>query len=305
MALKVSWRDRREGFTLIEVLVVVAIIALLVSILLPSLSRARAHARSATCLSNLHQFSIGVLAHASQNKGKIPGETQADEEGWAHIVARQFKIRPVVKNFPPPGSGNDVMWFPVDKLEVFHCPERKVFNAKPFLDYVHNTLDPNSKGNWSNPQQTISIDEFRYPADIAFITDAEREDRVNQQVQHSDGSGDGFGDAHPTVRAAALEWYDHGALPGSDAGIDIMDIRNGLQLPQGPAPYNQSDKPGDPNSIRRVARKLHMNRFTNTMFFDGHAAGIQLKTDGTAVQQYAYWLRIFGVKDYLTAAQND
>ena len=58
------YRMRKTGFTLIELLVVVSIIALLVSILLPSLSRARAVARRAVCGSNLHQLGVGTAMFA-------------------------------------------------------------------------------------------------------------------------------------------------------------------------------------------------------------------------------------------------
>ena len=62
-----------NGFTLIEVLVVVAIIALLVAILLPSLARARETARSTQCLSNLKQMGSGVLMYTIDNKSSLPG----------------------------------------------------------------------------------------------------------------------------------------------------------------------------------------------------------------------------------------
>ena len=63
---------RRIAFTLIEVLVVVAIIALLLSILLPSLARSRDQARRTLCASQLHQLSVAMYAYASDFKGKGP-----------------------------------------------------------------------------------------------------------------------------------------------------------------------------------------------------------------------------------------
>src|SRR5262245_33949953 len=60
------------GFTLIEVLVVVAIIALLVAVLLPALSRARATARTASCGSNERQFGIAMGIFVTETKGMVP-----------------------------------------------------------------------------------------------------------------------------------------------------------------------------------------------------------------------------------------
>ncbi len=62
---------KRSGFTLIETLVVVAIIALLLAILLPSLSRARQLARSAQCLNNVRQMAIAAHSYASA-QGRFP-----------------------------------------------------------------------------------------------------------------------------------------------------------------------------------------------------------------------------------------
>ena len=64
---------RRKAFTLIEILVVVAIIALLIAILLPSLARAREQARSAQCMSNLKQMASGTLMYATDNRGFLFG----------------------------------------------------------------------------------------------------------------------------------------------------------------------------------------------------------------------------------------
>lgn len=59
-----------RAFTLIELLVVVSIIALLVSILLPSLQRARTAAKRVVCSSHLHQLAVGLNMAAGDNNGK-------------------------------------------------------------------------------------------------------------------------------------------------------------------------------------------------------------------------------------------
>ena len=62
----------RFGFTLVELLVVIGIIATLVAILLPTLGRAREASRAANCLSNLRQINTAFMLFAHDNKGYLP-----------------------------------------------------------------------------------------------------------------------------------------------------------------------------------------------------------------------------------------
>ena len=65
-------RGAAPGFTLIEILVVVAIIALLVAILLPTLVQAREQGRRGVCLANLHEFGKAFPLYSADHDRNLP-----------------------------------------------------------------------------------------------------------------------------------------------------------------------------------------------------------------------------------------
>ena len=76
---------RNRAFTLVELLIVVAIIALLAAIALPGMSRAREYAYFTRCKSRLRQICIAFLIFASDNNGRLPeADTQCRIEAYGY-----------------------------------------------------------------------------------------------------------------------------------------------------------------------------------------------------------------------------
>jgi len=63
----------RRGFTLVELLVVIGIIAILISLVLPAMGLARRTANTVACASNERQILVAMTAYAAQNNNYIPG----------------------------------------------------------------------------------------------------------------------------------------------------------------------------------------------------------------------------------------
>jgi prepilin-type N-terminal cleavage/methylation domain-containing protein/prepilin-type processing-associated H-X9-DG protein len=76
LSLRHPNRVRPAAFTLVELLVVIGIIALLLSILLPALNRAREAARDVQCMSNVRQLCYALVNYATEHSGRFPPNVQ-------------------------------------------------------------------------------------------------------------------------------------------------------------------------------------------------------------------------------------
>lgn len=87
--------SRRNAFTLVELLVVIGIIALLISILLPALNKARASANMTRCLSNQRQFVLGLIMYTNDYRNGClpPSYDFATGAPWENIMAPYFGER--------------------------------------------------------------------------------------------------------------------------------------------------------------------------------------------------------------------
>jgi prepilin-type N-terminal cleavage/methylation domain-containing protein len=130
----------RRGFTLVELLVVIGIIALLVSILLPALNRARESANRTKCLANLHSIGQMVNMYANANKGFIPIGYSGGSSGSGSFGSNYYLARANSKGVRFTGLG---LLYPAGLITqsagegpLFYCP-----STNNDTDHSFNTED--------------------------------------------------------------------------------------------------------------------------------------------------------------------
>jgi prepilin-type N-terminal cleavage/methylation domain-containing protein/prepilin-type processing-associated H-X9-DG protein len=145
-------RDKtiRSGFTLVELLVVIGIIAVLVGILLPALNKARRAAATVQCQSNMKQIAIGMLQYIQNNKGKFPPSGAPTIAGvypygwwWANELVRGKYIDAKSTNVYS-HAGSNVGEKRFNNNSVFRCPEGV---SQDEMAGNSNTISPTDAGN--------------------------------------------------------------------------------------------------------------------------------------------------------------
>ena len=109
---------RRKGFTLVELLVVIGIIALLISILLPALGKAREQGKAIKCLSNLRSICQSAIIYANQNKSTIlPVGVGTGQTWWCNIM-----VDDKLTTAPSADGSVEATAGPLTENSVFYCP---------------------------------------------------------------------------------------------------------------------------------------------------------------------------------------
>jgi prepilin-type N-terminal cleavage/methylation domain-containing protein/prepilin-type processing-associated H-X9-DG protein len=180
------------GFTLVELLVVIGIIALLISILLPALAKARRAAVSATCLSQLHQISVACLNYAYTNSNYLQLYQINLPDGGYRLL--QYSYDPQGVPTVNVKDGTISAYLNINSfgaLKVFECPAlqgsgipgpqppSQVQAVYPVGTFENTMLTNMSYGaniylasNSLTPAYTNKLNQVRLPSETVMFADA-------------------------------------------------------------------------------------------------------------------------------------
>lgn len=132
-------RSRSGAFTLIDVLVSIAVISLLIGLMLPSIAMVRESARKVICSSGMRQIGLGMNLYAEDNKDMLPSSVFLDDDGGRTARAMFPQLMDTIRT--DPGQYEDRVWGQWDGLGllfykgyisasgVYYCPSHNGTNG--------------------------------------------------------------------------------------------------------------------------------------------------------------------------------
>jgi prepilin-type N-terminal cleavage/methylation domain-containing protein len=229
---------KKWAFTLIELLIVIAIIAILLSLLLPSLGKAREQTRRAVCLSNNAQIYMALTRYSKENNANLPPGNAAIGRG--HGIDSTYSL----SNNKPYGLSFLLIQEYLDTGAVFYCPTwshpDKNFGVID-TDGSDIAFGPNRFGGWpkdleNDPWPTTHIG-IGYHYRSSFGPGAKE---AANMIQNDSPSGTAINADHWTRREALLGLkYGH-----KDAYITLFLDGHARIKYDSKAEYMKSKQPG-------------------------------------------------------------